>query len=530
MSDPTYDVIVVGAGHNGLVCGAYLARAGMKVLVVERRPLIGGACVTEEVWPGYRVSTASYIMALLQPKVILDLELAKHGFEVLPPPPLFQPFPDGRSLTFWDDEAKTCAEIARFSRKDAAAFPVYRRYMRELAPFLRQLIWETPFNVSTSPRDLVDAVRFAWRNRGSIGDFNQIYDILTLSAYDVLSRWFESDEIKAALGFYSTGGGGSAGPKSPGTGYVLLRPLVRDHETAAGGWGFVRGGMGTISDAIARSGQAHGMEVRTDAEVREIRVENGRATGIVLASGETISARRVAANASAQTTFLDLVDQRILPEDFVRTIRGIRSKGSTYKVHLGLSGLPRFSAFDASAAGYPYPAQVRIGPSIDYLERSFDPCKYGDYARHPFMVAMTPSAVDDTLAPPGKHLMSIMAGHAACDLAGGWTDAARDALCDVVVSNLEAYAPGFGDLVEHRHCYTPADLERVIGLPGGHVHHGEISVDQVFLRRPAPGFADYRSPVRDLYICGASAHPGGGVTGVPGHNAAREIMLDARRR
>ncbi len=530
MSDTSYDALIIGAGHNGLVCGAYLARSGMKVLVLERRPLIGGACVTEEVWPGYKVSTASYVMALLQPKVILDLELARYGYEVLKPPPLFQPFPDGRSLTFWDEEAKTCAEIAKFSAKDAAAYPLFRRHMRQLAPIMREIIWDTPFNVSTQPRDLLAAARFLWRKRGFVGQFYQIYDLLTLSAYDVLSQWFESDEIRAALGFYATGGGGSASLRTPGTGYVLLRPLVRDHETAAGTWGFVRGGMGAISDAIARSGAAHGMEVRTDAEVSRLLVENGRAAGVVLASGEEIRARRVAANASARTTFTRLVDPALLPEGFTHAISGLRARGSVYKVHLALDDLPRFSAFDASAAGFPYPAQVRIGPTIDYLERSFDPAKYGDYARQPFMIAMTPTAVDDTLAPPGQHFMSIMAGHAPYDLRGGWTDAAREAIGDAVVGTLEAYAPGIGDLVRHRHIYTPADLERVFDLPGGHVHHAEISADQMFMRRPAPGFADYRTPVPGLYLCSSSVHPGGGVTGVPGHNAAREIIHDAKRR
>lgn len=530
MSDPAFDAVIIGAGHNGLVCGAYLAKSGMKVLVLERRPLIGGACVTEEVWPGYRVSTASYIMALMQPKVILDLELAKFGFEVLKPPPLFQPFPDGRSMTFWDDEARTCAELAKFSAKDAAAYPEYRRWMRQLAPFMRRIIWETPFNVSLRSGDIADALRFAWRNKGFVGDFYKIYDLLTLSAYDLLGRWFESEEVKAAIGFYAAGGGGSAGPRSPGTAYVLLRPLVRDHETAAGGWGFMRGGMGSISNAIAKSGARFGMQVRTDADVRSVLVKDGRACGVVLASGEEITAKRVVANASARTTFLKLVDPALLPDDFTQSIRSMRSKGSVYKVHLALDALPRFSAFDASAAGFPYPAQVRIGPTIDYLERSFDPVKYGDYARKPFVVAMTPSAVDDSLGPPGKHVMSVMAGHAAYDLREGWSDATRDALGDVVLDTLDEYAPGIRDVVAHRQVLSPADLERVFDLPGGHVHHGEISVDQAFLRRPAPGYADYRSPVPGLYLCGASAHPGGGVTGVPGHNAAREIMKDAKRR
>ncbi len=395
---------------------------------------------------------------------------------------------------------------------------------------MQRIIWETPVDITAmSPRELIKTAKFLWRYHDIGSDFYKLYDLLTLSAYDYLGRWFESDAVKAALGFYAAGGGGSAGPRSPGTAYVLLRPLVRDHGTAAGSWGFVRGGMGTISDAIAASGRRHGLEIRTDAEVSAISVRNGTATGVTLASGEVIEARRVIANASAKTTFLKLVDGRELPEEFKATIRAFRSKGSVYKVHLALDDLPRFTAFDPHSSGFAYPAQVRIGPSIDYLEQSFDPVKYGSYARRPFMVAMTPSVVDPTLAPPGRHLMSIMAGHAAYDLQGGWTDEARNDLITVVTDTLADYAPGNRDRIVHSHAYSPADLERVFDLPGGHVHHGEISADQIFFRRPAPGYADYRTPIKGLHLCGASAHPGGGVTGVPGHNAAREILKDLRR-
>lgn len=523
-----YDAIIIGGGHNGLVCGAYLARAGLKPLVLERRDVLGGACVSEEIWPGYKVSTAAYIMALLQPKVILDLELKSFGFEVLKPPPLFQPFPDGRSLIFFDEMARTCEQIAQFSVKDAEAYPEYRAHMMRLAPFMRRIIWETPFDIaSLSPRDLLKTARFFWRNRDLGKDFYQLYDILTLSAADYLDRWFESDQIKAALGFYATGGGGSAGPRSPGTAYALLRPLVRDHETAAGGWGFIRGGMGGVTQAIAASGRQHGLETRTDAEVAEIVIRNGRATGVRLASGEEFAARAVIANASAGTTFLKLVEKRHLDDGFRKTIAHLRSKGSTYKVHLGLDALPRFSAFDPVKAGFPYPAQVRIGPSLDYLEASFDPSKYGGHGARPFIVAMTPSVVDETLAPAGRHLMSIMAGHAAYDRRDGSTN--TDLLA-AVAGSLEEYAPGFGNHIAESHVHSPADLERVFDLPGGHVHHGEISVDQIFFRRPAPRFADYRTPIAGLYQCGASVHPGGGVTGVPGHNAAREVLRDLRKR
>jgi phytoene dehydrogenase-like protein len=525
-----YDAIIIGAGHNGLVCGAYLAKAGLKVLALERRSVIGGAAVTEELWPGYKVSTASFIMALLQPKVILDLELLRFGLEIIKPPPLFQPFPDGRYLVYWDDLARTCSEIAKFSPKDAAAYPGYREHLAGLAPFVRRLIWEIPIDPgSKRPADILSFLRFLWRFRDLGTRFYDLYDVLTLSAFDYLKRWFESDAIIASLGYYASGGGGNASLKSPGSAYTLLRPLVRDHGTAAGTWGFVRGGMGSISQAIARSGERFGLQVRTDAEVASITLQGTRATGVVLRSGEEISARTIIANAAAQSTFLNLLPQQALPSDFVTAIRNLRTESTAFKVHLAVEQLPGYPIFEKANLDFAYPAQVRIAPSIDYLERAFDDSKYGAFSKRPYLTVMAPSLVDRSIVPEGRHLLSIFGGHAPYRLRDRSWDEARDDLTATVLDTLSEYAPAIGNGIIHSQTLTPLDYERIFDLPGGHVHHGEISVDQIFFRRPAPHYADYRSPIAGLYQCGASTHPGGGVTGAPGHNAAQRVLKDMRK-
>jgi len=527
----SYDAVVIGAGHNGLICGAYLARAGLKVCVLERRSLIGGACVTEEVWPGYRVSTASYVMTLLQPKVILDLELARFGYEIIKSPPLFQPFPDGRHIVSWDRLDRLVAEYAKFSPKDADAYPHYREHMLGIAATLRRLLWEIP--VDPFPRslpELLDFLRFAWRFRGSINRFLAIRDLLTMSAFDYLSRWFESDVVKLAIGFYAAGGGGQpASMKLDGTAYMLARSFLRDDSTAAGGVGFVRGGMGGITEAIAASGRAHSLETRTDAAVSSMIVKNGRATGVRLSTGEEISARVVIANASAQTTFLKLVQPADLPSEFRSRIAGFRTRSTCFKVHLAVDRLPRYSSFDSAHHGFSYPVQLRIAPSIGYMEEAFADAEQGHISRRPYLTVMTPSVVDASLAPTNKHVITIFGGHAPPDVVPDDQEQQRDMLYQRVAAVLDEYAPGFGDAVLHRQVLAPWDLEQVFDLPGGHVHHGDMGADQLFHLRPARHYARYRSPIPRLYVCGASTHPGGGVTGVNGHNAAQVVLADARR-
>lgn len=525
-----YDAVIVGAGHNGLVCGAYLARAGVRVCLLERRSISGGAAVTEEVWPGYKVSTASYVMGLLQPKVILDLELQKHGFEVIPSAPITFPLADGRFFTAWTDPEKLTAEIARFSEKDAAAYLAYREHMLKLAPFMKQLIFEIPIDPGSSQISrLRKLAAFVWRFRKIGSQFYDIYNLLTLSAYDYLSRWFECEDVKLVLGFFAGGGGANSSLKTPGSAYMLARGIVRDNTTSAGPSGFMKGGMGAISDAIRRSGEAHGMEVRTNADVSEILTHGGAATGVRLTSGEEIRAKIVIANTNARTTFLKLAANASLPDAFLRDIRSIRCESTVFRVNLALDGLPECPSFKAEVTGYPYPIQMTIGKSVEYMEDAHAQSKLGRPSENPFLILKVPTLADPAMAPPGKHVMTIFGGHAPYTLRESNWDDQRDRLYGSVLRILEGYFPTIRDHILHSQVLTPLDLERIFDLPHGHVHHGEISADQIFFRRPAAHYADYRSPITNLYQCGASTHPGGGVTGMPGHNAARVVLADRKR-
>ena len=525
----SYDVVIIGAGHNGLVCGAYLAKAGYKVLAVERRPVIGGACITESPWPGYHVSSASYLMSLMQPKIILDLELKKHGLEVLGSAPTTVLLDETRTFTFWPEYERLHQELAKLSPRDAEAYRGYRACLDRLTPFFREIIWETPPDITSRQfAKLFGTARFGLRYLKYRHLFNDIYDVMTMSAYDYLRRWFENDTVIALFGYYVTGGGTNASMKMPATAFSCIRPLVRDNTTAAGGGGFIRGGMGAISAAIARSGAAHGLEVRTDAPVERVLVENGRAAGVVLAGGETIRARAVVSNANAKTTFLKLVPPAHTPAEFRAKVNGIRTKSGIFKVHLGVSKLPHYRAF-APSADLAYPSAMRIGSSVNYLERAFDHAKYEQMSAEPFLTIMAPSVHDPSIAPPGKHVLSIMGGHVAYQDDPAGLPQLRAKLLDRVISTIEHHAPGFRADVLHSEVLTPNDLEERFDLPGGHVHHGDLTMDQAFTNRPVGGFADYRSPVPGLYLSSSSVHPGGGVTGVPGHNAAREISRDLRR-
>ena len=427
----SYDAIVIGAGHNGLVCAAYLARAGLRTLVLERRGVLGGACVTEEVWPGYRVSTASYVMSLLQPKIIRELELRKFGYEVLPTDHLFVPFPDGRYFVYWDDTKKTCAEIAKFSRKDAETYPVFERFLHDAAKFVRELLWKTPPNpMSRRPAEIKELVGLLWQFRKLGGRLFRFVDLMTESISDFLDRYFESDQVKAVLAYYGSIGT-FAGPRTPGTAYVLLHHLMGEHE-GAGGWGFIRGGMGGISQAIARSAERHGARIRADAEVARITVRDGRAAGVVLASGEEISARMVVSNADPRRTFLGMLGDGQLPADFIDEVRTYKTYSTAFKINLALDEAPRYTAFDAKTIGTVYPTYVHIGPSIEYLERAYDDAKYGRPSARPFLSPVVPTIVDPDLAPAGKHILNIFGGHAPYTLQGTTWDQERERFADTV--------------------------------------------------------------------------------------------------
>ncbi|HLJ38633.1 MAG TPA: NAD(P)/FAD-dependent oxidoreductase [Steroidobacteraceae bacterium] len=523
-----YDVIVIGSGHNGLTCGAYLAKAGLRTLVLERRELLGGAAVTEEFSPGFRASRFSYVMSLLHPRVIADLELAAHGLTVLPANDLFCPLGGDDYIIYSDDLARTQAEFARFSRHDAAIYPEFARHLDEAARLVRGLLFETPIDPTRRRwRNFRDAAALLWRQR-TIGErMYRLIDLLTQSAYDYLSVWFESDVIKSVLGYYACIGT-FAGPRSPGTAYVILHHLLGEHA-GAGGWGFIRGGMGAISQAIAASGRRHGLETLTDAAVAEVLVAGGRARGVRTVDGREFSARVVACNADARTLFRRLVKPEHLPPELLADIDSFRTFSTAFKMNIAAEKPPAYRAFDARTAGFAYPTYVHLAPGIDYLERAYDDAKYGWYSRQPFLTPVVPTIVDDSLAPPGKHVINVFGGHAPHTLKGGDWVKEKPNLARAALAVIDELAPGFSREIIDFELLVPTDLERIVGLPQGHIFHGELSADQLFWQRPVPHWADYRTPVRGLYQCGASTHPGGGVSGIPGHNAAREILRDWKR-
>jgi phytoene dehydrogenase-like protein len=525
------DAVIVGAGHNGLVCANYMARAGMNAAVYERRSRVGGPVVTEELWPGYHISVAAFWMSLLQPKIMIDLELRKHGIEVLNTPPGFQPFADGSSLVFWSDTRQMVDEIRKFSAEDAEAYPRFVAHMEGLMPYLRRLLFEAPVDPTTGKLgDVARALALAWRFRGLGRRFYDIWDLLTLSAHDFLRRWFQSETMLTALGCYASGSGGNISPKTPGSAYVLARPLLRQADTAAGPGGLVKGGMGAITQAMRRSAEAAGVQIHTDAEVARIVVESGVARGIELKDGQRILAKRVVANANAQTTFLRLIEPAQLPAEFLASVRRIRTESSCFKINLATDQLPRWTAYDSRKLSAENPGSITIAENLDELEDAFESARHGRMASSPYLWILTPSAFDPTVAPAGKHVVSVFGGHVPYRLKDReWDEAAREELYAIVMRQITRYAPGFGNSVIHKQVLVPQDLERIFDLPGGHVHHGELSIDQIFFRRPVAGYADYRSPIGGLYQCGASTHPGGGVTGVPGHNAAKVIIRDHRK-
>ena len=523
-----YDSIIIGGGHNGLVAAAYLARSGRKVLVLERRELVGGCAVTEEVWPGYRVSTAAYLTSLLQERIVQELELARYGYQVdAKDPAFFSAFPDGRHFFMWQDRAKTLAEIAKFSRHDADVYPAYEEQLERLSQVVEGLLLTTPPAFPLRASDLVDYLRLAGKMR-KLGprDLVALVKIFTQSAAEFLDEWFQSEEVKVTL---ATDGviGANGGPRSPGTAYILLHHCMGGVGGHRGLWGFVRGGMGAVPEAIAASARAKGVEIRVNAPVAKVLVRDGRARGVVLESGEEIAAATVASNLDPKLTFLRLLDPKDLDAEFVRAIRNFRIEGTSCKINLALNGLPEFTAYPGGAPSGPGPhhkATMHICPSIDYVERAWDDAKYGRASQRPLLELTIPTMYDPSLAPPGKHIMGIFLQYAPYTLREGTWDELREPFGDRVISLIEEYAPNIRQIVEHRQVLSPLDLERRFGITGGNIFHGEMSLDQMFAMRPVAGWARYRTPVAGLYLCGSGAHPGGGVMGAPGFNCAREML------
>jgi phytoene dehydrogenase-like protein len=526
-----YDAIVIGGGHNGLVCAAYLARAGASVVVLERRHLIGGAAVTEEPWPGFKVSTASYVVSLLVPQIVRDLDLAGHGYEIYPlDPSYFAPFPDGRGLLVWEDRRRAADEIAKFSRIDAEAYVRYDRDLEALAAFVRPLLLRIPPPID-SPSigalgEFLSLGRHLRRHRRLLP---RVMDLMTMSVADFLDDYFVHDAVKGAL---APGGviGMWGGPMNPGSAYVLLHHRMGEAAGGRGAWGFVRGGMGALSEAIASSARAAGAEIRTAAEVVAVEITDGRARGVTLADGSRILGRAVVSGIHPRTTLLDLVGREHLPEETVRDVERYRTRGASAKVNLAISALPDFTAMPGTEPGPQHPEFI-INPSIEYLERAWDDAKYGNLSAQPMLDCVIPTTKDRTLAPAGKHILTAFVQYAPYELAPGksW-DKERDVLGDRVVETIGAYAPNIKDAVIHREVVTPLDLERRFGLVGGNIFQGEMALDQLFFARPIPQAGSYRTPLRGLYLCGSGTHPGGGVLGAPGHNAARVVRRDLRRR
>ncbi|HKV51022.1 MAG TPA: NAD(P)/FAD-dependent oxidoreductase [Gemmatimonadaceae bacterium] len=525
-----YDVIIIGAGHNGLVAAAYLARAGRRVLVLERRDLVGGACVTEDVWPGFKVSTAAYVNSLLRPEIIRDLRLADYGFAMLPrDPSSFTPFPDGRSLLLGPDRAMTQREIAKFSERDAAAYPAYEAMLERVADLIEPTLMQSaPAPWSNRPRDLIALGKLAWNFRALGADASRAIEILTADARTVLDRWFESEQLKATLATDAIIGA-FASPSMAGTAYVLFHHVMGECNGVRGVWGYVRGGMGGITQSLASAARDLGVEIRLDSPVSHILVRHGRARGVALADGTEFLGHQVASNADPNVTFLQLMDEGDLPADFVKAVRQIDYRSASLKINVALSELPNFTALPSTgAAGGPqHRGTIHISPTLDYMERAYDDAKYGRPSASPILECTIPSAVDPTVAPPGKHLMTMFIQYAPYALREGSWDDQKERFADRCFDILAEYAPNFKRSVIARQVLSPLDLERRFALTGGNIFQGAMTFPQLFFLRPLAGYADYRTPVQHLYLCGAATHPGGGVMGACGYNAAREMLRDA---
>ncbi|OLF81151.1 FAD-dependent oxidoreductase [Maricaulis sp. W15] len=527
------DILIVGGGHNGLVCAAYLAKAGLKVTVLERRDVVGGAAVTEEFHPGFRNSVASYTVSLLNPKIIADLDLHGHGLEIVERKiGNFLPLEDDRYLLAGD--GLTRDEVAKFSTRDAERLAEYGARLEVVADTLRSLVLETPPNLSEGSwlgalPEMMKAANLGGRlGAMSMTARRDLLDLFSKSAGDWLDGWFESDAIKALFGFDSIVGN-FASPYTPGSAYVLLHHLFGEVNGKKGAWGHAIGGMGAITQAMARCCEARGVEIRTGCPVREVLVADGGAGTVVLDSGEQLSARAVVSNLNPKLLFGSLVDPAALPADFNERIRHYKCGSGTFRMNVALDRLPSFTALPGP--GDHLTAGIIMAPSLAYMEQAYIDARRQGWSTSPIIEMLIPSTLDPTLAPDGQHVASLFCQHVAPELSGGrdWDDH-RDEVAQVMLDTVERWAPSFRDSVLGYQALTPKDLERTFGLVGGDIFHGALSLDQLFSARPVLGHADHRSPIKRLYQCGAGTHPGGGVTGAPGHNAAREILKDFGKR
>jgi phytoene dehydrogenase-like protein len=520
-----YDAIVIGGGHNGLVSAAYLARAGKKVLVLERRHVLGGAAVTEEVFPGFRFSVCSYVVSLLRPEIIRELDLPRHGLEILPLDGTFTPMPNGDHLWRMSDHAKTRREIYRHSPVDAEAYDEYAKAMVEMARFVKpilSMVPPDPFSYDVKGLGRLGGLGLRFQ-RMSRSQQHSLLQLMTMSAADLLDQWFETDVLKATM---SASGiiGTFLGVRSPGTAYVLLHHYMGEIDGAFRSWGFSRGGTGAISLAIAGAAREAGALIRTEAPVARIKTKGERVTGVVMPNGDEIDAELVLSSVDPRITFQKLMEPGQLPAEFLEGVGRYKYRGSSGKVNLALEALPDFKCLPGPGAHLR--GAISISPSIEYMERAYDDAKYGDFSRRPYIDIVIPSLTDPSVAPPGKHVLSCFVQYAPYKLREGNWDEKRDAFGDTVIETISEYAPNIKQLILHRQVLTPLDLEREWSLSEGNIFQGELSLEQLFFLRPVPGWARYRTPLGGLYMCGSATHPGGGIMGAPGRLAALEVLKD----
>jgi len=522
-----YDAIVIGGGHNGLVNAAYLARAGKKVLVLEQRHVLGGASVTEEIYPGFKYTVFSYVVSLLRAEIIRDMELTRHGLAILPLESTLSPLPDGDYLYRDGDHYQSMRSIARFSQRDADAYEDYSHTMYFMAKAVKPILGLVPPDpTSLNPAELNRLLKLAREYLGLPAE--QLYTLvrlMTMSSADFVARWFESEPL---MGTLSASGiiGTFLGPRSPGTAYVLLHHYMGEIDGAFRAWGFAKGGTGGISYSIARAAQALGAEIRTEAPVAQVIVQNGRASGVVLQNGDEIRANVVVTSLDPYLSFMKLMNPADLPGDFIESVGKCVYRGSSGKVNLALDAAPELACRPGSGAHLR--GAISISPSVDYIERAYDAAKYGDLPARPYIDTIIPSMIDPDMAPPGKHVMSCFVQYAPYQLRQGTWDERREEFGDIVIDTLAEYFPNLKNIILHRQVLTPLDIERTTGLSQGNIFQGELSLSQLFFLRPAAGYANYRTPIKSYYQCGSSTHPGGGISGASGRLAAQEILKDWR--
>lgn len=520
-----YDAIIIGAGHNGLVTAAYLAKAGLDVLVLERRHVVGGSAVSEQVFPGFTFSVCSYVVSLFRPEIIRDLELPRHGLEILPMDCSFTPTREGTGLARWGDPEETRKELARFSHRDSEVYPEFSRTMGEMARIVKPILTMTPPDISRPDLEAVKSLLGIGKRIASLGE-DLIYvkaQMMTMSALEFLDQWFETDVLKATM---SVSGiiGTFQSVSSPGTAYVLLHHYMGEIDGAFRSWGFSKGGTGALSESIASAARSHGAEIRLSSGIQKVLLSGDRATGVVLQNGDEIKGKIVVSGCDPRLSTLGFIGEENLDDDFVAMIKRYKFRGSSGKLNLALDAPPNFKCRPGD--GPHIRGDVAIAPSVEYLERAYDDAKYGEFSKRPYLNIVIPTLTDPTLAPPGKHILSAFVQYAPYNLKNGTWDERKEEFGETIIDTIAEFAPNIRDIILHKQVLTPLDLEREFGLTEGNIFHGELSLEQLFVMRPVPGYARYRTPIRDYYLCGSGTHPGGGIMGAPGYIAAREILKD----